>query len=175
MGKPKKVHRQPRFQYNRNRSREWKKTKKLPTIECEQIRKAWNPKRPLNYNMKAMGLSMNPNVTLKIPTVKELIMGEAKKEEGKQKVVQSTVIAELEAEASIDQAKTLQLSEPEIRYCVYMLEKYGDDYKAMAKDRRNYYQDTPKQIKRKIKSFKNTPAQYDAYLKLKGENKLGEL
>jgi hypothetical protein len=46
---------------------------------------------------------------------------------------------------------------------------------AMAKDRRNYYQDTPKQIKRKITSFKSTPNQYSAYLKLKGENKLDTL
>mgnify|MGYP001791610383 len=33
----------------------------------------------------------------------------------------------------------------------------------MARDRRNYYQDTPKQIKRKIETFKKIPDLYDAY------------
>lgn len=33
----------------------------------------------------------------------------------------------------------------------------------MARDRRNYYQDTPKQIKRKIETFQKIPDLYDAY------------
>ena len=176
MGKPKKIHRQPRFQYDRNRSREWKNSKKLPAIECKQIKKAWNSKKSIQQNMRLMGLSMDPNITLRIPTTKELLTGESSKENKKKKpMIQTNVVAELEEEANIPLAKTLQFSEPEVRYCVHMIEKYGEDYKAMAKDRRNYYQDTPKQIKRKITSFKSTPSQYSAYLKLKGENKLDTL
>jgi hypothetical protein len=38
---------------------------------------------------------------------------------------------------------------------------------AMARDERNYYQDTPKQIKRKITTFKGIPSQYRAYLQSK--------
>lgn len=34
----------------------------------------------------------------------------------------------------------------------------------MARDRRNYFQDTPKQIKKKIRTFMNIPEQYNAYL-----------
>ena len=37
----------------------------------------------------------------------------------------------------------------------------------MARDRKNYYQDTPKQIKKRIMTFKNIPTQYNAYLKSK--------
>ena len=40
---------------------------------------------------------------------------------------------------------------------------YGFILQAMARDRRNYYQDTPKQIKRKIETFKKIPDLYDAY------------
>lgn len=40
-----------------------------------------------------------------------------------------TVFTELEEEANTPLAKTLQLSEPEVRYCVHMIEKYGEDYK----------------------------------------------
>ncbi|KAJ8317256.1 hypothetical protein KUTeg_005160 [Tegillarca granosa] len=86
---------------------------------------------------------------------------------------------ELEAEANVEQASTMRLSEPEVRYCIYMMEKHGDDFKvnnqkdvkhfsyAMARDSRNYYQDTPKQIKRKINKFKSIPDQYNAYLRSK--------
>lgn len=158
MGKPRKTHRQPRFQYDRNRSKEWKNSKKLPAIECKQIKKAWIANKSVEQNMRLMGLSSDPNITLKVPSTKELLNNENKKTQKKEKKIkQTTVIKELEEEASIPPAKTLQLSEPLVRYCVCMLETYGEDYKAMAKDRKNYYQDTPKQIKRKISSFKNTP------------------
>lgn len=44
----------------------------------------------------------------------------------------------------------------------------------MARDSKNYYQDTPKQIKRKINKFKSVPDQYNAYLRSKetGERQL---
>ena len=35
----------------------------------------------------------------------------------------------LEREASAPQPKRFRLSEPDVRYAVYMLEKYGEDYK----------------------------------------------
>ena len=37
--------------------------------------------------------------------------------------------AALEAEANTAQARTLKISDPETRYCIYMLEKYAQDYK----------------------------------------------
>lgn len=39
--------------------------------------------------------------------------------------------------------------------------------KAMARDMKNHYQDTPKQIKKRINRFKNCKEQYAAYLKFK--------
>lgn len=44
-----------------------------------------------------------------------------------------------------------------------MLEKYGESYSKMAKDHKNYYQDTPAQIKKKINLFKNMKYQYQKY------------
>lgn len=39
------------------------------------------------------------------------------------------------------------------------------DLQAMARDEKNYYQDTPKQIKRKIDEYKRChPAQYEAFI-----------
>lgn len=40
---------------------------------------------------------------------------------------------DLEMEASIPQEKTLKLSSEEVKYCIYMLEKYGEDYKVSSK------------------------------------------
>lgn len=37
----------------------------------------------------------------------------------------------------------------------------------MSRDKKNYYQDTPKQIKHKIDKFKKIPGLYDTYLELK--------
>ena len=38
-------------------------------------------------------------------------------------------ISELEAEASLPQERRLKLSEPDVAFCISMMEKYGDDYK----------------------------------------------
>ena len=40
---------------------------------------------------------------------------------------------------------------------------------AMARDPKNYYQETPKQIRRKIVTFQGIPSQYQAYLDSKGK------
>jgi ubiquinone biosynthesis protein COQ9 len=40
---------------------------------------------------------------------------------------------------------------------------------AMAKDPKNHYQETWKQIRNKIKKFKNIPAQYGKYLESQKE------
>ena len=58
-----------------------------------------------------------------------------------------------------------------------MMEKYGEDYKKMCKDYKNYYQDTPAQLKKKINLFKNMKGPYKKYLNEKkaGKNFLEEL
>ncbi|XP_060068250.1 uncharacterized protein LOC132548399 [Ylistrum balloti] len=175
MGKPTKQHRKRKFNYDKNRRKEWLKSKKMPTIECKQVKNAWDSKRSVKENMLEMGLATDPNKTISIPKTKDSLVtsipGSSKKTEMKEEAapaVKQYVALELEAEANIPQRRRLRLSEPETRYCIYMMEKYGEDYKAMARDMRNYYQDTPKQIKSKIKAFKSIPEQYGEYLKSKG-------
>lgn len=58
-----------------------------------------------------------------------------------------------------------------------MIEKYGDDFKKMAKDHKNYYQDTPAQLKKRINTFKTMKTAYAKYLsdKANGENFLNNL
>eukprot|EP00745_Piridium_sociabile_P002384 TRINITY_DN114624_c0_g1_i1.p1 TRINITY_DN114624_c0_g1~~TRINITY_DN114624_c0_g1_i1.p1 ORF type:complete len:171 (-),score=51.59 TRINITY_DN114624_c0_g1_i1:172-684(-) len=167
MGKPKK-NRKAKFIYTIDRRKQWDKLKKIPTIKCEQIRSAWDSKKTMTSNFADMGLSSDPNKTLHIPTAKELLgpkdTAENVSKKQKKRGKKSHVVDELEAEAAIPEEKRLKLSEPDVAYCISMMEKYGDDFKAMARDEENYYQDTPKQIARKIRVFRSVPEQYNAYL-----------
>jgi len=161
------------FNYNKNRRRAWKKTKKLPSIGCAEVKEAWDSRKSFKANLSDMGLSVDPNQTLRIPSTKELLKEataqNAKSSNVKAKakvktVKKSNVVKELEAVANAEQPVRMQLAEPEVRFCIHMIEHYGEDYKAMARDERNYYQDTPKQIRRKILTFKSIPEQYKEYL-----------
>ncbi|WAR22551.1 NOP16-like protein [Mya arenaria] len=151
-----------------------KVTKRLAR-KNKEIKECWDDKKSVLNNLADMGLSADPNKTLHIKSTKELItpmemdISEIKKIN--KKPVKESVVKALEQEANIPAAKTNKLSEPEVMYCTYMMDKYGDDYKAMARDPRNHYQETPKQIKKKINMFKNTGPQYAAYLKSKGKAK----
>nr|XP_022341445.1 nucleolar protein 16-like [Crassostrea virginica] len=174
MARLRKQRKAKKYNYDKNRRKAWKKSKKLPTIECAQIKQAWDPKKSVRKNLEEMGISADPNQTFKIPKTKDMIEieGSDKSQESKKKKTskhqpKEHVVQELEMEANLPLEKTLRLSSEEAKYCIYMMEKYGEDYKAMARDRRNYYQDTPKQIKKKINTFKNIPEQYNEYLSSK--------
>uniref|UniRef100_A0A8C9NJ57 Nucleolar protein 16 n=1 Tax=Serinus canaria TaxID=9135 RepID=A0A8C9NJ57_SERCA len=73
--------------------------------------------------------------------------------------------AEMELEASLPEKKSNTLSRDLIDYVKYMIQNHGENYKEMARDEKNYYQDTPKQIKRKINVYKNFyPEEYKNFI-----------
>lgn len=55
-----------------------------------------------------------------------------------------------------------------IELITYLLDKYGHDYKAMSRDRKNYYQETWKQLRAKVKKFMGMPKEYGKYLQSRG-------
>lgn len=61
-----------------------------------------------------------------------------------------------------------RLPKGQVEFITYLLDKYGHDYKAMVKDKKNYYQETWKQLRAKIKTFMGIPQQYGEYLKARG-------
>ncbi|XP_070540666.1 nucleolar protein 16-like [Ptychodera flava] len=161
-----------KYQYNVDRRKLWKKSRRVPEIKCPQIKNAWDGRKSMKRNLAAMGLAVDPNKAIPIPKPKGPFSFEKTEVEAVPKEPPNKhVVEELEEEASLPEKKTLKLSRPEVSYCTYMMEKYGEDYKAMAMDERNYYQDTPKQIRQRINKFKSLPDQYNKYLAEKNAGK----
>lgn len=178
MTKVRKVKKRKRFQANVNRKRLRNKLNKLPTIKCKQIKDAWEVKRSIKGNLKEMGLTADPNEIFKIPNSKKQALENVSSVRATGKFLEENIlkppskvyVAEsLEKEAKTPRERMFKLPKNQVQFVTYMMDKYGDDYKAMTRDKKNYYQLTWKQIRAKINSFKNIPEQYAEYLVEKGE------
>ncbi|KAG7484703.1 hypothetical protein MATL_G00052850 [Megalops atlanticus] len=165
MPKAKKSSRRKKYDYNKNKKKLKKQFKKkaAPRIECPQIRNAWNDKKSVAQNLKDMGLAFDPNLAL--PMRKNKVPGADAEETVSPLVRKPYVVKGLEEEASLPTKDTKSLSRDIIEYVQYMIKEHNDNYKAMARDEKNYYQDTPKQIKRKVDQYKRFhPEEYTAFI-----------
>ncbi|XP_055337436.1 nucleolar protein 16-like [Paramacrobiotus metropolitanus] len=174
MGKARsKVKRVKAYSYTTDRKKLWKKRKQVPHIKCTEIKEAWNAKKSIDQNLRHMGLAVDANKTLQIEDTKVRLLGKntkkkAEKVDGDVEMGESSVAEILQKSAATPQESGMKLSEPEAEFCMLMIEKYGQDYKAMARDADNYYQETPKQIRRKIQTFRRFPGPHANFLKRKG-------
>ncbi|KAF0022766.1 nucleolar protein 16 [Scophthalmus maximus] len=166
MPKTKQSSRRKKFDYNVDRKKLKKKfiKKNNPTIDDRQIRNAWNNRRSVARNLSDMGLAFDPNRTLPIKKP-SLLVGGRETKAPVHIVTKPYVLDQLEEEASRPEKDSKTLSSDLIEYVQYMIRQHKDNYKAMARDEKNYYQDTPKQIKRKINDYKRChPQHHDAFL-----------
>ncbi|XP_062309830.1 nucleolar protein 16 [Osmerus eperlanus] len=167
MPKAKKSSRRKKFDYAQDRKKMKKKlTKKsAPRIECPQIRHAWNERQTVAKNLRDMGLAFDPNRALPIKQ-SSLVTEKEKDVAAPSKIVRKPyVLNQLVAEANLPVKDTKTLSSDLIEYVQHMVRQHGENYKAMARDEKNYYQDTPKQIKRKIVEYKRChPEEYEAFV-----------
>lgn len=156
MPKAKGKTRRQKFGYNVNRKRLNRnaRRKAAPRIECSHIRHAWDHTKSVRQNLAEMGLAMDPNKAVPLRKRKVKAMEVDTEERPKDLVRKPYVVNDLEAEASLPEKKGNTLSRDLIDYVHYMVENHGEDYKAMARDEKNYYQDTPKQIRNKINVYK---------------------
>ncbi|KAK3915112.1 Nucleolar protein 16 [Frankliniella fusca] len=178
MGKTKRQRKNKKFRYNVNRKRVGKNRKNTGTaaVGVPIVKKAWEEHKSIKENLSNMGLSYDPNATLKIPTSKELlepVFSEDKRENTSDiellAPIKAHVAEELEAEAKAPRVKKFELPKGQVMYLSYLIDKYGDDFKAMARDSKNIYQETWKQIRSKIRTFQNIPSQWDAYLESRSD------
>ncbi|KOB69434.1 Nucleolar protein 16 [Operophtera brumata] len=185
--KIKKQHRKKTYQHKLNRKRMHLKQKSTGNVKFKVINDAWNHSKSSHRNLKNMGLVNDPNKAIKIPNFKEMKMKQAKKivnddESEEEEEVQrpppaKKEIAEiLEKEARAPRARKFMLPKSQVELITYLLDKYGQDYKAMERDKKNYYQETWKQLRQKIKTFMGIPKQYGEYLASKGllDNEIDE-
>ncbi|XP_013859524.1 nucleolar protein 16 [Austrofundulus limnaeus] len=152
-----------KFDYNKNRKKLKKKLlkKRKPRIENAQIRNAWDDSKSTSRNLLDMGLSFDPNRTM--PVKKKTLPGHRK--EPKHITTKPYVLKKLQEEASLPEKDCKTLSSDLIQYVQHMVREHKDDYKAMARDEKNYYQDTPKQIRRKINEYQRChPQHYQAFM-----------
>ncbi|CAH0546722.1 unnamed protein product [Brassicogethes aeneus] len=175
MVKLRKQRRRKVYRHNVNRKRLRNKINNPGSIGCKDVKDAWDHSKSIPTNMKAMGLSYNPNDTIKIPNnknnYKASIMSNEEFEwqeedlEEDQLPNKAFVVEALEADAKAPRVKKFRLPNSALEWVKYLLKKYGHDYKAMAKDRKNYNQDTWKQIRQKVRTFKKIPEQSSEFLK----------
>lgn len=121
-----------------------------------------------------MGLSSDPNKTIPIPNSKPFLKASSHSNEDDQweedEVIppKQRVAEALEQEARAPRVKLFRLPNSQVEWITYLMDKYGTDYKAMAKDKKNYNQETWKQLRAKIKRFQSIPEQYTKYLEERG-------
>ncbi len=84
------------------------------------------------------------------------------------------MLSELKNVQTFSKKREKFISEDDRLFSMYLLELYGDDYKAMCRDPKNVYQLTPAQIKRMIGTFKES-SYYPQYLTDKQNNNLNVL
>lgn len=167
MSKAKKSGKRKKFDYNQDRKKMKKKfiKKANPRIENQQIREAWDNRKSTSRNLMDMGLAFDPNRSL--PIKKQRLLRATKETKAPSNIVTKPyVLNQLQEVASQPERDSKTLSSDLIEYVQHMVREHKDDYKAMARDEKNYYQDTPKQIKRKINEYRRCHSQhYDTFIK----------
>ncbi|XP_026855951.1 nucleolar protein 16 [Electrophorus electricus] len=156
----KKARKRNNFSYNLDRKKLKKKMmrKSKPMIECPQIRKAWDNRKTAKQNLRDMGLAVGSKGVLPVNKAKDGPVDQTG-------LLKPYVIKEMEAEASLPTIDKTTCSNDMIEFLQHMIKEHNEDYKAMARDEKNYYQDTPKQIKRKVDLYKRChPEEYATFI-----------
>ncbi|KRT81247.1 hypothetical protein AMK59_4960 [Oryctes borbonicus] len=174
MAKLRKQRRKKVYRHNVNRKRMRNKLHKVENIQCKQVKDAWDRNKSTKVNLKEMGLSYDPNETIKIPNAKKQLKLKVitrtdewteEEIEDRVEVAKNYIAEELEKDAKAPRVKLFRLPKGQVEWISYLIDKYESDYKAMARDKRNYNQETWKQLRAKIKRFKSIPEQYSEFLK----------
>lgn len=144
----------------------------------KEIKNAWEKSKSVETNFSEMGLSHDPNKTIVIPNSKaeikvSLISNETEWQEeiitncrvGTYKALIADV---LEKEAKTPLERRFKLPKSQVKWLTYLMKKYKNNFKAMSQDKKNYNQETWKQIRQKIKRFKSIPDQFGEFLKENG-------
>jgi len=178
-----KLRKAKKFKYDKNRKRvkktQEKHQKHRIKISNETMKGLWNPKLSIQNNLETMGVAFDANKVVEQKTMKQKIIQKIKNEndlepifkEEKTAPVDSDVVKKLESEVKEmedNRTSCFRFTGEQVKWITYCLDKYGDDFKAMARDPKNIWQETPKQIRQKVLKFVNIPEQFAVYAKKSG-------
>ncbi|XP_028390832.1 nucleolar protein 16-like [Dendronephthya gigantea] len=138
------------------------KNKKKVNIDSKAIRKTWDKSKTLKQNFKDLGLAYNVNNNM--PVKNKGDGGHLNSEAMDIDKPRSSVVKELEEEASHGIKKEKHISPGETKFLWELIQDYGDNYEAMRRDKRNYYQHTAKQLRRKCTKFLNSTQDFSKYI-----------
>jgi hypothetical protein len=156
---------------------------KFPRTSSTQIKKAMDQRKTLTENINEMGLVFDVNKTMKIPNsraervrvAKKLANGfveedqsdvedEGEDETNCEKFPKQHVVDTLEKESKEFRESRFRLPKGQIKFVSYLIDKYGLNYKKMAKDIKNYDQETWRQLRAKCRKFMSITDHFSKYL-----------
>ncbi|XP_065052540.1 nucleolar protein 16-like [Rhopilema esculentum] len=131
-----------------------KRNFKVAKVTSKVIKDHWDDRKTLKQNFKSIGLAMDPNDACKKTTLKvKKISKKATDSDIAMECEDTVVVQKLKEEASHISKKERLVSPGEAQFILTLRDDYGEDYKAMARDKRNYQQHTPNQLRRKFEAF----------------------
>ncbi|XP_065556280.1 nucleolar protein 16-like [Artemia franciscana] len=177
-----------RFHFSASRNRRKNNRRTRNKLECVNavLKDEWNQKEGIQENLRKMGFAMDPNKILPIPLTKDLHTNPSlcsttnwSVEETELNGVNSIVPSEgniLEKQTALSRLKNPirrrvhvpRIPPCEFEFVMYMVDKYNDDYEAMAMDKKNIYQETPSVIRKRIQKVLSLPDLQVKYLKKRG-------
>lgn len=139
-----------------------------------------NRRKTLPANIQDMGLVFDVNKSLGIPNYKSDRTKKTKLSNGFVEENQTSsdedeeatsepskryeVVDKLEEGAKALRESKFRLPKGIVEFVSYLIDKYGLDYKKMAKDRKNYDQETWRQLRAKCRKFMSIPEQFSKFL-----------
>lgn len=179
MPKLRRQRKRQKFRYDRNRKRikktQEKHRKDKIKVDNDVMKELWNPKESIKTNLESMGVAFDANKVLDKKSTKQQFIEKIQDQDPNNIPAQeiaskksSEVVKRLEAEALEAEANkkaNFRFTGEQVKWITYCLDKHGDDFKAMARDPKNIWQETPKQIRQKVLKFVNIPEQFAVYAK----------
>merc|ERR1712055_830884 len=84
------------------------------------------------------------------------------------RITKPEVVTQLEDEANVEAKPTFRFTPTQVQLITHMMDKHGMDFKAMARDPKNHYQETPAKLKGMVTKFISIPEHYAPYCKARG-------
>merc|ERR1712198_154517 len=179
MTKLRKQRKKKKYNYGRNRSRVRKQQERTTKFnvkgDCKAMKDVWDYRISVKENMASMGVVLNAKEVVPASGTKKKTVDKFKvlnnkplQEKTRPSVIKQEVIQQLEAEANVEAKQNFRFTPTQVQLITYMMDKHGMDFKAMARDPKNHYQETPAKLKGMVTKFINIPEHYAPYCKSLG-------